>query len=220
TTKPNLTPRIDHISDDHINDHLSMMSNPFQQAKRQAPLGQKTTGRPYTIHFGQDVAPVRRTLGALTRRVHQISMALTADSLAGAGITPVQYGAMGCLNRQDGEPGIDQIGLAARLGVDRNSTSLLVDDLAKKGLIERRVNDADRRARLLRLTSEGERLFHQVRKRNLAAQGLILETLAPDERELLLDLLTRVIAAKGVHARPGAGRRKRGSQILPVDTRG
>lgn len=197
-----------------------IMAKRFQQAERRALVGQKMTGRPYTIHFGPDVAPVRRTLGALTRRVHQISMALTADFVAGAGITPVQYGAMGCLNRQDGEPGIDQIGLAARLGVDRNSASLLVDDLARKGLIERRVNDADRRARLLQLSSKGERLFHQVRKRNLAAQALILETLAPDEQELLLDLLTRVIAAKGVHARPGAGRRKRGSQTLPVNTRG
>jgi len=178
-----------------------------------ASLGRQTaSGRPYTIHFGPDVAPVRRTLGALTRRVHQISMALTADTVAGAGITPVQYGAMGCLNKQDGEPGIDQIGLAARLGVDRNSASVLVEDLAGKGLVERRVNDADRRARLLQLTPKGERLFHQVRKRNLAAQARILESLAPDERELLLDLLTRVIAAKGAHARPGAGRRKRGSQ--------
>ncbi len=196
-----------------------IMPKRFQKAERQEPADQKKTGRPYTIHFGPDVAPVRRTLGALTRRVHQISMALTADSVAGADITPMQYGAMGCINRQDGEPGIDQIGLAARLGVDRNSASVLVDDLARKGLIERRVNDADRRARLLQLTPKGERLFHQVRKRNLAAQARILEALGPDERELLLDLLTRVIAAKGAHARPGAGRRKRGSQILPANKR-
>jgi len=172
-------------------------------------------GRPYTIHFGPGVAPVRRTLGALTRRVHQISMAMTAESVAGADLTPLQYGAMGCLNRRDGEPGIDQIGLAARLGVDRNSASLLVDDLAGKGLIDRRVNDADRRARQLRLTARGERLFLEVRKRNLAAQARTLAMLAPDERELLLDLLTRVIAANGAYARPGAGRRKRGFRQLP-----
>src|ERR1700749_2562344 len=97
--------------------------------KRIAIIGHREAGRPYTIHFSDGVAPVRRTLGALTRRVHQISMALTADSVAKADITPVQYGAMGCLNKQDGEPGLDQIGLAARLGVDRNSASLLVDDL-------------------------------------------------------------------------------------------
>ncbi len=139
-------------------------------------------------------------------------MAMAADSVAGADLTPVEYGAMACLNKQDGEPGIDQIGLAARLGVDRNSASLLADALSAKGLLERRVNNADRRARLLYLTAKGERLFLQIRAATLAAQARIVETLAADEQELLLDLLTRVIAAKGAYARPGAGRRKRGSR--------
>jgi DNA-binding MarR family transcriptional regulator len=176
--------------------------------------------RPYTIHFGAGVAPVRRTLGSLTRRVHQISMAMSADSLAEADLTPVQYGAMAILNRQDGEPGIDQVGLAGRLGVDRNSASRLVEELEAKGLIERRVNRADRRARLLQLTGAGERLFLQVRKKNLVAQARPLEILAPDEREVLFELLTRVIAANGQHARPGAGRRKRGwRKLLPGQKR-
>lgn len=184
-------------------------------ANPQAPVDSSRAGRPYTVHFGPGVAPVRRTLGALTRRVHQIAVAMTADSVAEADLTPLQYGAMACLNKKDGEPGIDQIGLAARLGIVRNSASVLVDDLAAKGLIERRVNGADRRARLLQLTAKGERLFLEVRKKNLAAQARIVETLAPHERELLLDLLTRVIAANGQLAKPGAGRRKRGWRQLP-----
>jgi DNA-binding MarR family transcriptional regulator len=183
------------------------------QASKKPPR----TGLPYTIHFGLGVAPVRRTLGALARRVHQISMAMTADSIAGVDLTPMQYGAMGCLNRQDGEPDIDQAGLAARLGVDRNSASVLVEELVAKGVVERRVNIADRRARLLRLSLAGERLFHQVRKRFLAAHTRTLEALGPDERELLLDLMTRVIAANGSRARPGAGRRKRGSRQMLTD---
>jgi hypothetical protein len=44
-----------------------------------------------------------------------------------------------------------------------------------------------------------------------------VETLAPDERELLFNLLTRIIAANGQHARPGAGRRKRGSRLQLTD---
>jgi DNA-binding MarR family transcriptional regulator len=142
---------------------------------------------------------------------------MTADSVADADLTPLQYGAMGCLNEKDGEPGIDQIGLAARLGVARNSASVLVKELAAKGLIEQRVNGADRRARLLHLTRKGERLFLQLRKKNLAAQASTVETLTRHERELLLDLLTRVIAANGQFAKPGAGRRKRGWRQLPSD---
>jgi DNA-binding MarR family transcriptional regulator len=179
--------------------------------RRQAPIEPVSIDRPYTIHFGPGVAPVRRTLGALARRVHQISTAMTADAVAAADLTPLQFGAMGCLNRQDGEPSIDQIGLAARLGVDRNSASVLVDGLELKGLVERRVNSADRRSRLLRLTSKGERLFARLHPTILASNARTVEALTRSERELLLDLLTRVIAANGRHARPGAGRRRRGS---------
>ena len=168
-------------------------------------------GRPYTIHFGPGVAPVRRALGPLTRRVNQISATMQAESVAEVDLTPVEYGALACLSRQDGEPGIDQNGLGARLGIDRNSVSVLVDGLAAKGLLLRQVNSEDRRARLLHLTREGERVFVKARQRNLAAQARVLAPLAAPERELLLDLLTRIVAANGQHARPGAGRRKRGS---------
>lgn len=176
--------------------------------------------RPYTIHFGPEIAPVRRTLGALTRRVNQLAIAMSADPIAEADLTPVQYGAMACLNKQDGEPGIDQIGLAARLGVDRNSASVLVEGLVAKGLLESRVSDTDRRARLLQLTSAGERLFVQIRPKTLAAQARTLDALKSSERKLLLDLLTRVIAAHGQHARPGAGRRKRGWRKLSSNKKG
>ena len=57
---------------------------------------------------------------------------------------------------------IDQNGLAAPC-VDRNNASLLVEQLEAKRLIERRVNGADRRARLLRVTPRGQRLYDRLR---------------------------------------------------------
>ena len=126
---------------------------------------------------------------------------------------------MAYISRQVGEPGIDQNSLAGRLGVDRNNASLLVEELESRGLLERRVNGADRRARLLQLTPKGEKLFMRLRPENIAANGRVLEPLAPHERELLLDLLIRVIEANGACARPGAGRRKRGSRQSPSNKR-
>jgi DNA-binding MarR family transcriptional regulator len=93
--------------------------------------------------------------------------------------------------------------------VDRNTTSLLVRSLESKGLLEQRVSDADRRARLVRLTPRGEKLVAKLHPPTLARQQQILDVLAPDERDLLLDLLIRVIEANRDLARPGAGRRKR-----------
>jgi DNA-binding MarR family transcriptional regulator len=168
--------------------------------------------RPVTISFDANVPPVRSAPTALARRFHQICVAMVADSLTAADVTPLQYGAMAYLNGKDGEPGIEQNALAARLGVDRSHVTLLVEELAAKGLIERRLNGADRRVRLLHLTPKGERLFARILPANRDANKQILEPLSPHERKLFVDMLIRVIAANGAHARPGAGRRKRRSQ--------
>jgi DNA-binding MarR family transcriptional regulator len=153
--------------------------------------------------------PVRRVPLALARRFFQICTSASANAVTGADLTPLEFAVMAYVNSIDGEPDLDQSALAARLGVDRNSASLLVGSLEAKGLVDRQVSDADRRARLVRLTSRGEKLFGEVHPRAIERQHQVLDVLDPAEREVLMDLLVRVIEANPDLARPGAGRRKR-----------
>jgi DNA-binding MarR family transcriptional regulator len=168
--------------------------------------------KPPLVEFKRAVPPVRRVLIALARRLYQICTTAVADALAKEDLTPLQYAALAYI---EGEPDIDQNGLAARLGIDRNSTSLLVEQLEVKGLIERRVNGADRRARLLRITPRGQKLYDRLRPIVFGAQERLLTLLTVKEREHLLDALVRVIEGNKELARPGAGRRKRGSRQSP-----
>jgi DNA-binding MarR family transcriptional regulator len=149
------------------------------------------------------------------RRFLQICTAAAAEALEGEDLTPLEWAVFAYLNSFNGEPDIDQNGLAERLGIDRNNASLLVERLETRGLVERHVNGEDRRARLLRLSPRGERLFQRLRKPTLAAQQGVLAVLKPAERDLLLELLARVIEGNRILARPGAGRRKRGSLKSP-----
>lgn len=151
---------------------------------------------------------MRNTPTSLARRFYQICMAMVAECVAPAGLTPLQFAVLSYLNKENGEPGIDQNGLAARLGVDRNNASLLVEQLAQMSLLSRRVSKDDRRARLLELTPKGERLYAKFRAANIEANNRILDPLAPAERKLLLDMLTRIVTRNAAFARPGAGRRK------------
>jgi DNA-binding MarR family transcriptional regulator len=153
--------------------------------------------------------PVRRNALALARRFFQISVAIVADPVAEANLTPLQMGALSYVNKENGEPGIDQVGLAARLGIDRNNAGVIVLELEKRGLIERRVSNADRRARHLYLTPQGEKAYLRHGPSVRAAIDRILAPLQPRERELLLDLLTRVVQENAAYARPGGGRRRR-----------
>jgi DNA-binding MarR family transcriptional regulator len=149
---------------------------------------------------------------ALARRLFQICTGAVAEVLANEDLTPLEYAALAYI---EGEPDIDQNGLAARLGIDRNSTSLLVEQLEAKRLIERRVNGADRRARLLRITPRGQKLYDRLRPTVFGAQERLLTLLTTKERQHLLDALVRVIEGNKELARPGAGRRKRGSRPPP-----
>ena len=151
---------------------------------------------------------VRRAPFPLARRFLQICTAAVAEPLAREDLMPLDMGVLAYLNRQNGEPNIDQNGLAAGLGIDRYSASLLVERLEKKGIVERRVNGADRRARLLRLTARGEKLHSRLRTPVGEKQMALLAPLSTKEQELFLDFLMRVVETNYALARPGAGRRK------------
>jgi len=167
------------------------------------------------VKFDRAIPPVRRIPLPLARRFFQICTTAAAESLADSTLTPQEFAVMAYINKSVGEPDIDQNSLAERLGIDRNTTSLLVERVESKGLLERRVNGEDRRARLLRLTSRGEKLHSRLYPRALDGQMRILDVLKPSEREVLLDLLVRVIEGNRSMARPGAGRRKRTSMQSP-----
>jgi DNA-binding MarR family transcriptional regulator len=163
----------------------------------------------------RDGPAIRRIPLALARRFFQICTSASAEALTQADLTPLEFAVMAYVNSIDGEPDLDQSALAARLGVDRNSTSLLVGSLESKGLVDRRVSDTDRRARLVRLTPRGEKLFAKLHPKAVELQQHVLDVLDPAERVLLIDLLVRVIEANPDRARPGAGRRKRSTNGQP-----
>ena len=169
----------------------------------------RTKGR--LVKFERPGPPVRRVPLALARRFLQICTTAAAESVAEALLTPSEFAVMAYINGDVGEPDIDLTSLAERVGIDRNNASLLVERLVSKGLVDRREHAEDRRVRLLRLTSRGEKLHRRLYPQATAGQQRILASLKPAERELLLDLLVRVIESNLSLARPGTGRRKRGS---------
>jgi DNA-binding MarR family transcriptional regulator len=155
--------------------------------------------------LAEDGIPIRKVAAPLARRFQQVCASIIAESLDGTPIVQLEYAALIFI---DDMPGIDQRRLAEAMGVDRNNASLLLEQLERKGLVLRRVNSADRRAREVFLTRKGESLCHRLRPAVRRANEQILAPLKPGERELFLDMLVRVVVGNRVHARPGAGRRK------------
>ena len=158
--------------------------------------------------------PWHSAVVAIARRFHQICAGRTAEVVRASGLTPLQYGALVHLSRQSGKPGVEQNTFAERLNIDRNTASLLAEQLARKGLVAREIDSTDRRVRLLSLTPQGEKLYARLRPAFIAANEDILAPIRARERKVLTDLLIRVIegnsAGAGRGARAGKRRRTKG----------
>jgi DNA-binding MarR family transcriptional regulator len=161
-----------------------------------------------TLQLTPEGIPIRRTPAPLARRFQQISVAMIAEAFAGEELVQIEYAAVVFL---DDVPGIDQRRLAEALGIDRHNAGQVVERLEKKGLLTRRIKYDDRRARQLYLTAKGRRILERMSPKARAANDRILTPLAPAERAVFIDLLARIIVGNSTYARPGAGRRKRGS---------
>ncbi len=101
-----------------------------------------------------------------------------------------------------GEPG-SQLELAHHLGVDRTVMTYLLDDLEGAGLIERRPDPADRRARRIVVTAPGRERLADLARRLRAAEEHVLSGLSTDDdrrafRALLRQLATHADAQDAV----------------------
>jgi DNA-binding MarR family transcriptional regulator len=91
-----------------------------------------------------------------------------------------------------GEPG-SQLELAHHLGVDRTVMTYLLDDLERAGLIERRPDPADRRARRVAATPRGREFLQDLDGRLRAAEDQVLTGLASGpERQAFRAMLSRL----------------------------
>jgi DNA-binding MarR family transcriptional regulator len=100
--------------------------------------------------------------------------------------------------------GISQQAIAERLRIPPSRMVAFVDALEQRGLVERRPNPDDRRARALYLTNKGRTLLESAFKLASQLERRLCAPLDASERERLLGLLQRVGAqlglAPGTHA--------------------
>jgi DNA-binding MarR family transcriptional regulator len=125
-------------------------------------------------------------LGVVFRSYVTAANAALADLPGG----PRGYQVLAAATR--GEPG-SQLELAQHLGIDRTVMTYLLDDLEGAGLIERRPDPADRRARRIAPTAPGRDLLGLLDRRLRAAEHEVLAGLeSEDDRSVFRTLLRQV----------------------------
>lgn len=130
--------------------------------------------------------------GHSIRRLQQIAVSIFLKETSGFSITPDQYAAIAALYVF---PGVDQLTLANAIGIDRTTISGLIDRLQAKGLVIRKISEADRRAKLLFLTAAGIRLLANIGGAVDRAQERILSPLSAQERKVFLKTMDRLVSS-------------------------
>ncbi|MDP9843880.1 MarR family winged helix-turn-helix transcriptional regulator [Streptosporangium lutulentum] len=95
-----------------------------------------------------------------------------------------------------------QKALAERLAIDRTVLVYLIDDLVEAGLVERRLDPQDRRARRIVATERGRRVLAEAETRVSAAEERILDGISPADQAAFHRIATRA-ATKIRETSPG-----------------
>jgi DNA-binding MarR family transcriptional regulator len=137
-------------------------------------------------------ASIEAELGWAVGTVARNYLRVASEALADVPGGPKGYLVLSALGT--GQPNT-QVALAQHLGVDRTMMTYLLDDLEEAGLVERRPDPADRRARRVSLTDGGLARLAEFMCNLHNAEDEMLEALEPAERTQLRDLLRRLATA-------------------------
>lgn len=128
--------------------------------------------------------------GFLIRRLHQIHCALFLEETKDFNVTPVQYSMLSVL-QEHGE--MDQLTLALRVGLERTSVAEVIPRLEERGFLERRVNEDDKRMKLVKISRKGKNLLKKMHVSAERAHQRTIEALDAKDQEAFMQHLVKLV---------------------------
>lgn len=161
------------------------------------PISDKLDSNPTTMPTLSEIQAARGPLpaslsiwtGYLFGRASQQCRAHFNALVEPLGIQGRHFGLLAVLG--EGVP-LSQVDLGDRLGIDRNTIVLLLDDLQSLGLVIRDRDPRDRRAHLVTLTEKGRDVLEKSTGMARRTNEEVLSPLSPEERDQLHRLLSRL----------------------------
>jgi DNA-binding MarR family transcriptional regulator len=137
------------------------------------------------IHYG--LLP-----GLVGYQLRMAQIALFRDFAQGPGEHDVTPGLFGVLVIIEANPDLKQSDLARAAHLDRSTVVTVIDNLQRRGLVERRAALNDRRSNAIRLTPDGSALLRKLKRQVNQHEKRLLRNFNTAERELFLGLLQKV----------------------------
>jgi DNA-binding MarR family transcriptional regulator len=129
---------------------------------------------------------IRALLLLMPRLVGRIKRTPVPEQLRSFSLTPRHLSLLSYL-LFDGPMGVNE--LARRLEVAPTTVSLMVGDLSRQGILDRREDDADRRRTIVSIADAHRSAIEDWLAAGARAWRIALEPLTPAERQLVVDTL-------------------------------
>ncbi len=142
-----------------------------------------------TEFYSPEGYDLRQSLGFLLRENSRMAVQLAESSFAAGNLGFSQWLSLFLLSKGM----VAHVGdLARALRMNSGGVTRLVDQLERRGLVERQRSSQDRRSVLLTLTSAGEQAAQQSLPRLLSMWNDVLSEFGHDDARQLIDLLSRL----------------------------
>lgn len=130
--------------------------------------------------------------GLVGYQLRMAQIAMFRDFSTGLGEFDVTPGLFGVLVIIEANPDLKQAELARATQLDRSTVVSVIDNLERRGLVERRSALNDRRSNALRLTAEGVALLRKLKRQVNVHEKRLVENFSDEERETFRGLLQKV----------------------------
>jgi DNA-binding MarR family transcriptional regulator len=136
--------------------------------------------------------------GHLIRRLSQISMALFIEEAGELGVTARQFAALNMIRES---PDIDQVRLSQMIAMDKTTIVKVIDRLVEKGLITRTRSPTDRRANVLNITPQGQKVLKDIEPLLDRSDQRILAPLGQSDQRKFMELLSQLVHVNNIYSR-------------------
>jgi DNA-binding MarR family transcriptional regulator len=152
--------------------------------------------------IGSDFRGPGGRIGYLLRQAHQAMHGAIEREVRALGITASQFSLLSALRHA---PGASVSELAENSMITQQTTSEIVRGLERKGLVERRPDDRDRRVGRLSLTAAGTAVLADADERVRRIEDLTVSAMTSDERA---DVAGWLVACAAILAERAPERRR------------
>lgn len=139
--------------------------------------------------------PVQEAIFVRLGVVHRHTAQVRRDVLRDDGLGRWQFHVLMTLRRQGPPYSASPSYLADALGLTRGALSARLGPVEQAGLITRTTDRADRRRVHVQLTAAGHAAFEEYGRAGGRGEGSLLTALTADEKQVLADLLRKLVLA-------------------------